>query len=194
MHEVCSGRTVPCTRASDAGREFYITQTMSGLTSYQQQYPEHSIRKTTDHHTKSIEMGGATNPCRDICSLIQAVYTLALPNMKVSIILSILGFASIALSANCGSTPGFANGECVFVESGSCGSTVQTSYKPTCAGNCYVYPFNSLAVAGDGVFGTNCQAFSDYNCQNYIGETGNAVSSTCKNFPGGHSMKCYYRC
>ena len=184
----------PCAGACDAGKEFYMMQTMFGLKSYQQQYLRHSVRKATDHHMKSIQVGDATNPSRDICSLIQAVYTLALPNMNVSIILSFLGFASIALSANCGSTPGFANGKCVVVESKSCGSTVQTSYKLTCAGNCYVYPFNSLAVAGDGVYGTNCQAFSDSNCQNYIGDTGNSIGARCKNFPGGHSMRCYYRC
>lgn len=116
--------------------------------------------------------------------------------MKISAILSVLGFASIAFSADCESIDGYFDGECVYVTSESCGGQHQASYKPTCEGNCYVYPFNSLSVAGDGWFGTNCQAFSDTNCQNYIGETGNIVrgDAYCQNFQGGNSMKCWYRC
>ncbi|KAG7001919.1 hypothetical protein G7Y79_00030g064520 [Physcia stellaris] len=86
---------------------------------------------------------------------------------------------------------------CVSVYSGSncANGNIETSYQPTCAGNCYVYPFGSLKVQGDGIYGTNCAAYSDKNCQNPLGSTGNTVFGTkCGNFGGGQSMKCYYKC
>jgi hypothetical protein len=110
-----------------------------------------------------------------------------------------LGLVVSTLAANCQNSPGVANGQCVKFFSGYNGEgALEGSYKPTCQGNCYRYGFNSIRVAGDGTYGTNCNAYSDNNCQNYIGQTGNELSTfartTTTNFPGGQSMKCYYRC
>ncbi|CEJ83695.1 hypothetical protein VHEMI03227 [[Torrubiella] hemipterigena] len=100
--------------------------------------------------------------------------------------------ALAAVAANCG------NGvypECVSVYKGTgCQSfNKETSYRPTCEGNCYVYPFDSLQLAGSAFKNVDCVAYSDTNCQNKIGDTGN-VSGGCYSFKGGNSMKCYHGC
>ncbi|KAK6330342.1 hypothetical protein TWF696_003438 [Orbilia brochopaga] len=112
----------------------------------------------------------------------------------ISFILPIFALAVTVYSRDCQNAPGVANGACVTYYDG-CGGRKLGSYKPTCEGNCFRYDrFGGIWAAGDGTFGTNCQAFSDDNCQNYIGETGNQVfRSGCKAFQG-KSMKCYYRC
>lgn len=89
--------------------------------------------------------------------------------------------------------------ECVNLYSGgNCDPYLfELSYQPTCEGNCYVFPFTSLRVKGTYFLGTNCHAYSDTNCQDEIGSTGNVVgtgSGECTNFGGGQSMKCYYDC
>jgi len=48
---------------------------------------------------------------------------------------------------------------------------------------------------GNGVYGVNCQAFSDLNCNNYIGQTGNHVgtSQNCYSFANAKSVKvCFW--
>lgn len=111
----------------------------------------------------------------------------------------IAGLIALTRAKNCQNIPGIANGECVRFYTGiGCDGQEAGSYKPSCEGNCYQYGFDYIDVAGDGTYGTNCFAYSDSNCQNYIGQTGNQVSvfgtETCMSFPGGQSMKCYYRC
>lgn len=92
----------------------------------------------------------------------------------------IVGLASTALAANCGNGP---YAPCVTVHKGTgCQSFNKlTSYRPTCQGNCYVYPvslnthhlyrfvanlpqFDSLALAGSAFKNVNCVAYSDTNC------------------------------
>lgn len=97
---------------------------------------------------------------------------------------------------NCHGSGDIYDSECVTVYSGSDCATngVETSYRPTCAGNCYVYGFDSLKVQGSAYYGTNCVAYSDTNCQDEIGQSGNQYSGDCSTFEGGQSMKCYYDC
>jgi hypothetical protein len=106
-----------------------------------------------------------------------------------------------AFAKDCGSQPGIANGECVKFYSGNSNTNCNDyltgiiSYKPTCQGNCYVYPFDSISVSGDGTYGTNCYVYSDSNCQNEMFSTGNVVGAGgCWASSGANSMKCYYRC
>lgn len=102
-------------------------------------------------------------------------------------------------AADCQNSGGVANGQCVTLYSnGGCdGSYKITSYKPTCAGNCYQYDsFQSLKVAGDGTYGTSCTMYSDINCSNRVASSGNVVvgGGKCVNAANAKSMKCYYRC
>ncbi|KAK5999149.1 hypothetical protein PT974_01538 [Cladobotryum mycophilum] len=116
--------------------------------------------------------------------------------MRSTLPLTIFGFVSTALAgalANCRGGP-FSN-ECVFVYGGTgCeGYNLETSYRPTCEGNCYAYPFGSISVQASEFYNVDCHAYSDDNCQNEIGDTGN-VNGGCYNFSNGRSMKCYYHC
>ena len=119
--------------------------------------------------------------------------------MQLRPFIVILALSASGLAADCvtGASPGTANGECVgFYLGGSCTGEIG-SYKPTCAGNCFQYDsFNSLSVAGDGTFGTDCIAYSDDNCQTSMGNTGNVTvgPEQCFTYPGAKSMRCYYRC
>ncbi|KAI9653453.1 MAG: hypothetical protein M1831_006001 [Alyxoria varia] len=86
---------------------------------------------------------------------------------------------------------------CVRYYGGGGCTTEIGNYVPTCAGNCFQYDaFTGLKVKGGGAGGkgTDCQVFSDINCQNQLYRTGNQVSQTgC--FGGlAKSMKCYYNC
>ncbi|KAI1774033.1 hypothetical protein F4818DRAFT_442783 [Hypoxylon cercidicola] len=104
---------------------------------------------------------------------------------------------SLDKRANCQNSPGVANGECVtYYSDGSC-KNAKKSYKPTCAGNCYVDDFYSVAVAvaGDGTYGTDCELFLDNQCQQKVLDTGNVVTggAQCSHY-SGKSMRCYYRC
>jgi len=110
----------------------------------------------------------------------------------LKIVSMLLALASPAISGTCDT----ADGECVTLFSDQiCGDQELLGYTPTCAGNCYVYGFNSLSVRGDFFTGTNCEAYSDSNCQKSIGTTGNTFQDAkCVPFPGGNSMKCYYDC
>lgn len=123
----------------------------------------------------------------------QSTYSV-LSIMKISIILSVLGFTAIALSANCQCMPGPTNGACVKLCGESNYSSAPTISRPTCVGNCYSYPFDNIKVSGDGVYGTNCQAFTDANCNVFDGETGYARDSACYSIPGARSIKCFYHC
>jgi len=118
--------------------------------------------------------------------------------MKFQVALTTLVLIGEALAADCnsGASPGTANGACVrFYGGAGCGGSGIGSYKPTCGGNCFQYDaFYSLRVSGDGTYGTNCEVFSDVNCQNSLGSTGNTRITKCVNYNPARSMKCYYRC
>ncbi len=70
-----------------------------------------------------------------------------------------------------------------------------------CQGTCYYSSdaISSLKAVGDGTYGTNCVLFYDNNCQQQIGETGNAIfgGGKCYTPQGGrtgHSFKCWRKC
>ncbi|KAJ6534079.1 hypothetical protein B0H19DRAFT_964529 [Mycena capillaripes] len=89
--------------------------------------------------------------------------------------------------------------ECVsYFRGPDCDSaSLISNYVPTCAGNCFQFDnFDSLSVQGNEFFlGTDCEIYSDINCQNEIKDTGNVVAGpTCVNVPGAQSMKCFYNC
>lgn len=91
--------------------------------------------------------------------------------------------------------------ECVQLYRGSSCDNAEfiLDYTPTCEGNCYVYDFESLKVFGSTYQGTDCVAYSDRNCQDEIGDTGNIFyglpnTGHCQAFAGGKSMKCYHGC
>lgn len=88
-------------------------------------------------------------------------------------------------------------GECVTYYSGSDCQDALSSYKPTCAGNCFQYSsFSSLYTIGSTLppLGTACQVYSDNNCQNQIADIKNSISSKCTSFSSANSMKCWYSC
>ncbi|CEJ83693.1 hypothetical protein VHEMI03226 [[Torrubiella] hemipterigena] len=118
--------------------------------------------------------------------------------MSFKSIVITLACATAVIAGDCNPNDPYGQ-ECVNVYgNANCDAGSQkTSYKPTCKGNCYVYPFNSLNVQGSYLYGTNCVAYSDKECKNKIGESGNIVgqgNGKCANFSGGQSMKCYYKC
>lgn len=104
------------------------------------------------------------------------------------------------LASNCQNNPGVANGECVkYYASGNCNGNPLGSYKPDCSGACFRFSsFGSIGVGGDGTYGTDCHAYSDANCQNQIGDSGNHVTGPQSCLQMGknaaQSMKCFYRC
>ncbi|KAI5461766.1 SGNH hydrolase-type esterase domain-containing protein [Mariannaea sp. PMI_226] len=69
-----------------------------------------------------------------------------------------------------------------------------------CDGTCWPWPagYGGIEAIGDGTYGTNCATYSDLNCQNQIGSTGNAVEhhpAVLKDSEGlGHSVKCFFHC
>jgi hypothetical protein len=70
-----------------------------------------------------------------------------------------------------------------------------------CQGTCYYSsdPIASLKGVGDGTYGTNCVLYYDDNCQQQVGETGNAITGggKCYTPPSGktgHSFKCWRKC
>ncbi|TQV94841.1 hypothetical protein IF1G_06852 [Cordyceps javanica] len=96
----------------------------------------------------------------------------------------------------CLGTGGIANGQCVryYSNPGCADRDHIKGYKPTCAGNCYVDRFAAVKAIGDGTYSTNCELFSDAQCQNSLGSVGGKTGGGhCKNAVGW-SMKCYYRC
>ncbi len=103
---------------------------------------------------------------------------------------------SLQKRGQCLGTGGIANGQCVrYYSNPGCASQDHIKgYKPTCAGNCYVDKFNSVKAIGDGTYSTNCELYSDTQCQNSLGSVGGKTGGGhCKN-ASGWSMKCYYRC
>lgn len=104
--------------------------------------------------------------------------------------------SSLEKRKECLGTGGIANGECVrYYSNPGCEDRDHIKgYKPTCAGNCYVDKFNSVKAIGDGTYSTNCELYSDTQCQNSVGSVGGKTGGgQCKN-ASGWSMKCYYRC
>ena len=93
--------------------------------------------------------------------------------MQLRPFIVILALSASGLAADCVTGASPANGECVgFYLGGSCTGEIG-SYKPTCSGNCFQYDsFNSLSVAGDGTYGTDCTAYSDDNCPKLVGKYG----------------------
>ncbi|KAL5334386.1 hypothetical protein BJX70DRAFT_378346 [Aspergillus crustosus] len=114
-----------------------------------------------------------------------------------------MALAGVTVAKDCNTLAGGVL-ECVQYGKGSCNNEVGpvTQYAPTCGGNCYVDDFDYIFVSGNGVFGTDCIAYSDTECQNEIGRSGNQVVKECLDiyddagYPvgGGKSMKCYYNC
>jgi len=119
--------------------------------------------------------------------------------IKLNVYAIILAVTTASMAANCESSPGIANGECVwFYSEQNCAGPSIGSYKPTGAGNCFQYAsFSSVKAAGDGVYGTDCYLFSDYNCQDEIANTGNVKygSGKCASVAvnEANSMICDYR-
>lgn len=70
------------------------------------------------------------------------------------------------------------------------------SFKPDCTGHCFQYSsFSSIKVAGNTITGVDCVAYSDSNCQNQVGDSGNQHGAHCLgNLNGAQSMRCYYGC
>ncbi|KAF2455246.1 hypothetical protein BDY21DRAFT_350258 [Lineolata rhizophorae] len=88
-------------------------------------------------------------------------------------------------------------GQCVTYYSDSDCSTALGSFKPTCEGNCFQFAsFSSLGTAGTLLppAGTDCEVFSDDNCQSKIADTGNHIPSECTGFSTARSMRCFYNC
>jgi hypothetical protein len=114
-----------------------------------------------------------------------------------SLLLLALAVVRPSTAANCSGNDGGAGGECVYYYASSCDdSNALGSYKPTCEGNCFRYSsFSAIGVSGDKWKGTNCVAFSDDNCQNAIGSTGNELDTSCTDFnKQANSMQCYFGC
>lgn len=77
------------------------------------------------------------------------------------------------------------------------GQRMDHNYVPTCGGNCFVYPFNAIRASGTISRSTRCHAYSDYNCQNQILDTGDqwfTFGDTSSNFGQAESMICYFGC
>ncbi|KAH0538688.1 hypothetical protein FGG08_004763 [Glutinoglossum americanum] len=111
-------------------------------------------------------------------------------------VIALLSLSALGLAGDC--EAGIGSDECVSVfADGGCGS-YETSYRPTCEGNCYRYPFKGLKVKGNSFRGTNCVAYYDDNCQQAIASTGNQYGeSDCVSFDhggGAQSMQCYFDC
>ncbi|KAH8892086.1 hypothetical protein GQ53DRAFT_863778 [Thozetella sp. PMI_491] len=97
--------------------------------------------------------------------------------------------------------PGAVNGQCGEYYSGTqCGGSKVGQIPPDCSGQCYPVSggFWSVKATGDGTYGTNCALYSDSNCQNELGSTGNSVTAgrqKCATGQGmAHSLKCYFKC
>ncbi|KAJ6779708.1 hypothetical protein PWT90_09421 [Aphanocladium album] len=96
----------------------------------------------------------------------------------------------------CLGTGGIANGQCVryYSNPGCAEQDHIKGYKPTCAGNCYVDRFHAVKAIGDGTYSTNCELYSDTQCQNSLGSVGGKTGGGHCKSASGWSMKCYYRC
>ncbi|KAK2029947.1 hypothetical protein LX32DRAFT_342432 [Colletotrichum zoysiae] len=97
---------------------------------------------------------------------------------------------------------GVVNGECGRYYRGTgCNDQIGANGPGRCSGTCYSSSdaIASIKAVGDGTYGTNCHLYYDYNCQNQIGETGNAITGGGKCYTPsggqtGHSYLCWYRC
>ncbi|KAM3460533.1 hypothetical protein NHJ6243_005808 [Beauveria neobassiana] len=130
----------------------------------------------------------------------KSFYSLKLPDFTPSgdriIDWRFTAYSPLEKRAQCLGTGGIANGQCVryYSNPGCADRDHIKGYKPTCAGNCYVDKFNAVKAIGDGTYSTNCELFSDTQCQNSLGTVGGKTGGGhCKN-ASGWSMKCYYRC
>ncbi|MCJ1456928.1 hypothetical protein MMC28_007294 [Mycoblastus sanguinarius] len=83
-----------------------------------------------------------------------------------------------------------------YSDSGCTDGLALGSYKPDCSGHCFQYSsFSSIEVAGSTILGVDCVAYSDSNCQNKIGDSGNQHDTHClENLNGAQSMQCYWDC
>jgi hypothetical protein len=121
-----------------------------------------------------------------------------------------IGAPQCAEGSNNGSPLSIVKGQCVKVWDGysSGGEDWSAQYQPNspynCGNNCFSYPkgFGRIQAFGDGTYGTNCEYFSDLNCQSSIGKTGNVVSvkkdgiKVLDEASGqkGFSMQCFFHC
>ncbi|EPS35619.1 hypothetical protein H072_10958 [Dactylellina haptotyla CBS 200.50] len=101
-----------------------------------------------------------------------------------------------ALAANCIGPAGTLGGQCVKFWSGATGCTgTYHGYKPDCSGHCFQFDsFTGIKASGNGLYGTNCAIFSDYDCKNQIASTGNNLREPVCFKKVGKSMKCYFNC
>ncbi|KAF2455247.1 hypothetical protein BDY21DRAFT_380787 [Lineolata rhizophorae] len=102
--------------------------------------------------------------------------------------------ADLQVRASCES----GGGACVryFSDGGCTGELELGNYQPTCDGNCFQFSsFSSIEIESSVIFGTDCIAYSDTNCQNEITDSGNQHGEHCMtNLNGAQSMICYYKC
>ncbi|KAJ7683456.1 hypothetical protein B0H17DRAFT_941885 [Mycena rosella] len=98
-------------------------------------------------------------------------------------------FTAHAVSGQC------QDGQCVTLFSGSGCQGEITEFIPSCNNNCIQFnSSNSIFTLGSLIHGTDCEAFSDSNCQNQMVNTGNHIVGTCANAPGTNSYKCFFDC
>ena len=88
------------------------------------------------------------------------------------------------------------DGACVIYYGGKDCQEPLGSYHPTCNGNCFQYDnFQSLEISGSILAGTDCEYFSDDECGNSLGKSGNTRLTTCMSSDvKAKSMRCYYNC
>ncbi|KAG6361362.1 hypothetical protein INS49_009589 [Diaporthe citri] len=97
---------------------------------------------------------------------------------------------------------GVVNGQCGrYYRATGCKDQIGAVGPGKCSRTCYKSSDGILSVraVGDGTYGVNCHLFYDYNCQEKIGETGNAVLGGGKCYTpsqgtSGHSFLCWYKC
>ena len=70
------------------------------------------------------------------------------------------------------------------------------SYSPTCNGNCFQYNlFQSLELKDSIFYSSKCLIYSDVDCNNQIGDSGDAFDTVYMNpRQSARSMKCYFNC
>ena len=91
-------------------------------------------------------------------------------------------------------------GDCVMYGGGNCpgngdGYAWSSNYIPNCSGNCFQFDsFDWVEVQWGSLEGVNCNVYSDYNCQDYMGGAGDSEYDACTWFGGAQSMICWAGC
>ncbi|TLS28372.1 hypothetical protein PpBr36_01432 [Pyricularia pennisetigena] len=97
---------------------------------------------------------------------------------------------------------GLINGQCARFFLGTGCKDMVTQIKPDCQGKCHSFPngIRSVEAAGDGTRGTDCELYSDDNCQTSMamGRTGNTIFKrkchTASKERLAKSVKCWFAC